>query len=381
MNVFKTFSMYALGVKIEFNVLGTESQLSHQLISTDCPTLPSPPSFSSRLIQPFTRTFRRILLSGMAWERLAQDNNPLLVRELQEFPKIHEFNIRPYLNQHWDSKTRRSIIANHYRLVAQCAPILNLAANECVELSHIGIQDNGLRVVLDKPEWFRREGEVGISLFLGIDRIYTAMFTLAGAPDDLKIMVGNVQGDGRSRTASYKTLTKTLHGMRPRDFLLTMLTLLAQALGCKEILGICDDAHRSRHFLSRAQKTSAYDQIWQEQGGQLHGDGFFHMPAKKIKRRDEDIPSNKRGVYRHRYQLLDELKASVELHVQQAPEKVHIAHLHDAYLRKVAPKSDKVRTRPMLLGGCGLCLGADLCFYFNLPFNLPPWSLLVALPV
>ena len=63
-----------------------------------------------------------------------------------------------------------------------------------------------------------------------------------------------------------------------RNPLISRIKQILDELGCKEILGISDKAHISRHWYSRAFKHAAYDTIWAEHGGKLQNNGFFRYP-------------------------------------------------------------------------------------------------------
>jgi uncharacterized protein VirK/YbjX len=247
---------------------------------------------------------------------LGASGNPLLAKELSQFRKLREFIFRPYVNRYWAMSKRLEAIENHYLIIGNKIPLLGVANGESLEITQHDLGDEKLRIVIDRPNWMRGEGELGISLFYGIDRIYTAMFLMSGTRDHLQIIVGNLQGDGRDRQALYKEFTKTMHGMRPRDFLIHVLKILGDELGCKEILGISDDAHRSSHWLTHAKKLSTYDEIWIELGGiKDNSSGFFRMPSRLKKRSDEEIPPKKRALYRRRYQFLDELQLKIRTRV------------------------------------------------------------------
>jgi uncharacterized protein VirK/YbjX len=243
---------------------------------------------------------------------LKPSGNPLLAKEHSQFRKIREFIFRPYVNRHWTMSKRLEAIETHYLIVRSSVPLLEVANGESLEIAQHDLGNEKLRILVDRPHWMRGEGELGISLFYGIDRIYTAMFLMSGTQDNLQIIVGNLQGDGRDRQGLYKEFTKTMHGMRPRDFMIHVLKILGDEIGCKEILGISDDAHRSSHWLTHAKKLSTYDAIWIEQSGiKDNSSGFFKMSSRLKKRSDEEIPPNKRALYRRRYQFLDELQLKI----------------------------------------------------------------------
>lgn len=253
--------------------------------------------------------------------------NPLLAREFSRTPQIRQFLYRKYVNRHWRATQRMAAIEEHYKLVQTHASVLNMAPDEYIDLIGLKVLQNPLRVVLDRPRWMSREGELGVSLFLGIDRIYTAMFLLRGTPADMKLVIGCVQGRALDTGSNlYKELTKELHGMRPRDFLLNLVTIISEELGCRQVLGISDQAHFSKHWYSRAFKHVAYDTIWQEHGGvKTENDHFFSLPAKIVKRAESEIPAKKRALYRRRYQFLDELKIIFRRAMLSHPIKKHHA--------------------------------------------------------
>jgi uncharacterized protein VirK/YbjX len=262
-------------------------------------------------------------------------DNPILCREFVRRPKIRELIYRPYVNRYWKLEDRLCAIENHYRLIATNVPFLDLSPDEYMELAYFKVGGGGvLRIIIDRPEWMRREGELGLSFFLGIDRIYTIMFMLAGDAANMKLLVGNIQGDGRDKAEAYKKLTKIFHGMRPRDFLLQVLKILGGILNCKEILGISDNAHRSSHWCSRAKKPATYDRLWQEQNGYRNKSGFFSIHTGLEKRNERDIPARKRALYRRRYQFLEALQMRLTEVIKLAPSqlKMPIDEMHAGFL-------------------------------------------------
>jgi hypothetical protein len=236
-------------------------------------------------------------------------DNPLLALEHSQFRDLREVIYRPYLHGRWTLRKRIRSIEEHYRLLEKRAPFLALQKDKSIELAQFEVNGASARIVIDRPSWMRREGEIGLSLFYGVDRIYTAMFTLSDVDGQFVMLVGNLQGDRRDKKVLYKELTKAMYGMRPRDFLIRVLQNLGQQMGCVEIWGISDGAHRSAHRFSKAKKLATYDQIWIEHGGLKDSkSGFFRIPTYIKKRSDDDIPSNKRSQYRRRYEFLDSLE-------------------------------------------------------------------------
>jgi uncharacterized protein VirK/YbjX len=216
------------------------------------------------------------------------------------------------MNKKWGMRKRIQSIAQHYRLMEKRVPFLASVYDRAITLAQFELDNDNARIIVDQPTWMRREGEVGVSLFYGIDRIYTAMITLSDADGKLVLLVGNLQGDRREKKDLYKQITKALYGMRPRDFLIHTVTSLGKEIGCTEIWGVSDSAHRSAHPFSKAAKLAIYDQIWIEHGGIKDSkSGFFRIPAYIKRRSDDDIPPQKRSQYRRRYQFLDDLELKI----------------------------------------------------------------------
>jgi hypothetical protein len=256
---------------------------------------------------------------------LASPKNPLLFREFSQAPEIREFIFRPYVNRHWTATQRLNVIEAHYNLVSSSAVFLSLAPNEYVDLVMFDLKCGNLRVVLDRPKWMRREGELGLSLFLGIHRIYTVMFLLSASPANMKLIIGCVQGvHFNLRENPYKELTKELHGIRPRDFIIHITKIISRELGCDEILGISDASHRSLLWCSKATKVTGYDTIWLEHGGKKVNHDFYSLPSRIIKRTSALVDPRKRALYRRSYQFLDDLHSRLrEVIASPPPKKRH----------------------------------------------------------
>jgi len=248
---------------------------------------------------------------------LKSTDNPLLKEQLEQIPDLKEFTYLPYVNNRWTCQDRLKAIETHYHLVQHHCPFLNIDNHQYVDLFNIPFESSMIRVTVDKPLWMRKEGEISVSLFLGTDRIYTIMFLLTGEPNNVSAIIGSLQGDGRERLETYKAFTKHFHGWRPRDFLIIMFKLLAGYIGCKAIYAVSDEAHRSNLWYSKSNKGVKYNDIWVEFHGEIQDDGFFKLPVAIKKRDISEISSNKRAMYRRRYELLDALQVELKVTLDQ----------------------------------------------------------------
>jgi uncharacterized protein VirK/YbjX len=244
-------------------------------------------------------------------------DNPLLTRTLLRFPMISGAIYWPYINHIWPMKQRLSAIDQHFRMLDGRATILAHAMIEDVELARLDGVYAGLRLVLDKPEWFVREGEVVLNLFVNDLRYFSIAFTLGVDEDKPLIFVGALQGSNSdSALGVYRDLTHELHGMRPRDFLIVALKLLCMELDIHRIWAVSSDCrqHNSPYFggVHKERVLLAYNNVWTEHGGLALANGFYEIPAVVRHKDMSEIPTRKRAVYRRRYVMLDKLALDIQ---------------------------------------------------------------------
>lgn len=223
----------------------------------------------------------------------------------------------PFLHKDWDVNRRFEAMRAHHTEVAT-QPWLRLALDETRVVSDLGGVVPGLRVVLDRPEWFLREGKLTLNLFIDAERVYSLAFALGRADGRLVAYIGAMQGrDLDNIETIYRDLTKKLHGARPRDFLFTVFQMLCTTAGVERIFGVSEACRHHLHpyFGSKRQITPSanYDEIWKDRGGVPVEGGFFEMPVAPTVRPDGDVPPHKRAMYRRRYQMYDRVREDVRL--------------------------------------------------------------------
>ena len=224
----------------------------------------------------------------------------------------------PYLSKCWEAPQRLEVVASHFEVLAgQFPALLLLGRDESLTLCDLASYSPGCRLVLDRPIWFKREGELVLNLFQGDLRVASLAFTLCRDQGGLSMFIGAVQGihkgiDSETSLAIYRDLTKDFEGLRPRSLLLEALKCLARMLGVAHLYAVSDACRHHRHpyFGSdKAQDLAAnYDVIWQENGATASNrDDFFTVPLAPAQRAEQDIPAKKRSMYRRRQALLDDV--------------------------------------------------------------------------
>lgn len=222
----------------------------------------------------------------------------------------------PYISSCWRSQERLGVLASHYEVVTKrCPQLLILGRNDRLMLSDLSECSVGCSLVLDRPVWFMREGELVLNLFQGDLRIASIAFTLCRTEVELCIFIGAVQGIHKGVESDrsleiYRTLTKDFEGLRPRSLLIEAIKYIASSVGVEKIYAVGDGYRHHRHPYFGAEKAqdlaANYDVIWLEHGAiPSEREDFFEIPMVLSKKALDCIPSKKRAMYRRRYELLD----------------------------------------------------------------------------
>ncbi|MCX2888152.1 MULTISPECIES: VirK/YbjX family protein [Pseudomonas] len=224
----------------------------------------------------------------------------------------------PYISQSWAAPQRLDAVASHFELVARQYPaLLLLGRDESLTLCDLSRHSPGCRLVLDRPIWFKREGELVLNLFQHDLRVASLAFVLCRGQGELSLLIGAVQGihkgvDSETSLAIYRELTKDFEGLRPRSLLLEALKCLARTLGVTQLYAVSDASRHHRHPYFGSDKgqdlAANYDAIWQEHGAMASArEDFCNLPLAPAQRAEADIPAKKRAMYRRRQALLDDV--------------------------------------------------------------------------
>lgn len=235
---------------------------------------------------------------------------------LTERPQILASWIWPYQNATWTPEERLDRIADHCRELDAIGTPLIFSTEERLVLADLEARHPGLRLVLDQPRWFIREGGLTLNLFVGSFRAYSLAFSLFRDEDGRRgAYIGALQGRNTDDALDlYRDLTRALYGMRPRDFLIDCLRVLAGPLEIEALRAVGDAARHHRHPFFQAKdldESQDYDAIWAERGGTVRADGDFDLPVDPVHRPLEEIKAKKRSLYRQRYAFMDDLAMSL----------------------------------------------------------------------
>jgi uncharacterized protein VirK/YbjX len=235
----------------------------------------------------------------------------------------------PYLNNAWGVAERLDRIATHYELLASTSnTLLGLDRRTAVRLLDLSRFSTHCEIIIDRPLWFKREGELVLNLFRETIRVASLAFILGtqnGAP---AIFIGAIQGVNRAVSSEesleiFRDLTKDFEGVRPRSLLLDILRMIAAELQVKTLLAVADENrhHRHKYFGAGEQSKLAanYNEIWSEHGGSPSAvPTFYELPVQQPRKELADVPTKKRAMYRRRYAMLAEIEAEVSNTIRES---------------------------------------------------------------
>lgn len=220
-------------------------------------------------------------------------------------PRLLERHMHRYVNAHWHRRDRLTYLQQHYRFAMAHLPrgLFELVyAMGHASLGSLTAKDGSLLTLCLRPPIHKGcEGELCLQLCdVNEDPLYSIVFSVA---DELPtLMIGCLQGPrGDDARDVVRELTRNLHGMRPKQLLLTLAYAFARHYGIERLVAISNEAHPLRR--SGRPLYSDYDAFWKEQGGKRIGGGWYALPAALAHKAESDVPSNHRSAFRRREAL------------------------------------------------------------------------------
>ena len=140
-------------------------------------------------------------------------------------------------------------------------------------------------------------------------RLYTSTFAFT---KDNGLLITSVQGPaGEDAKDIVRSLTKTMHGLRPQQFMIIVLQLLAARFGINSLLGISQEHHVKIRWKLKKRVLINYNEFWQSVQGQQLSNGYWSLPQSFPRKSEAEIESKKRSMYRKRHQMLDDIENSI----------------------------------------------------------------------
>lgn len=242
-------------------------------------------------------------------------SNGLLVKTR---PEVLEFIYSPYVASSWSAPQRIHKIANHCSTIRRIGGILDFEPDCIVDVLRLDPIATRYRITLDQARWLLSDGQLVISLWEDVDRLYSLSFCLSSEGAKLRACIGGIQGrEGAGVLDRYRQFTKQSYGMRPRDFLIEIFKIFCRVINVTEIHAVSDQNRPSHERMDSIDKfKTRYDLVWCDRGGVIGPDGFFTLPLAAYSRKAETIPPRKRTMYRNRHRMMSAIEAMLASEIE-----------------------------------------------------------------
>lgn len=236
---------------------------------------------------------------------------------LQFFPAILDKPFSPYVCVDWTLADRIEQLQQHFTLLKTLFGDRSALfySPQGYKLFSFETTENETCTVEMFPG-YQCEGSLGMRL---IDHQGTEIYTLSLHLSELPercITIGALQGPNdkiADRQKKIVTLTKSLHGLRPKALMVEVVYMFANALNIHCVRGVSNEGHiyQSSKY-SDAKRSAVYfdfDELWQEFQAEAESINFFTLPVTPVRKDIESLKSKKRSLYRKRYAWLEQAQA------------------------------------------------------------------------
>jgi uncharacterized protein len=246
------------------------------------------------------------------------NSHPAFSEYVRNCPRFLYKIYRPYLTATLPMEARRAILASHYQFMFErgLGSLLVQASAGGVRLAAFeGKSGVPYQLVLRAVgTCLEREGELVLQLCQGETMLYAVAFTFGWRGEGYAVSIGCMQGGKAQGTMdAIRVATRELHGVRPKQLLVTLVRQLAWSFGCSRMMMVSNANRVVGRSIRKGQVMADYDQFWLEMGAWRMADGDFWMPCAAVQAPDmEAIASKKRSEARKRHELVLRLAEAVD---------------------------------------------------------------------
>jgi len=250
--------------------------------------------------------------------------NRLDINDMRSFsehiPYLTFKPMRVFMSTKWDMAHRKKVIEDTYSFIRTFRgplqeAILNAEGSTLASFHLNGYGDT--KIVLCYDNSLRKEGVLMVSLkcaSVSAPVIQIAFSLEQKSTTSRACYIGCIQG--RSNKDEIKAMTKVMHGLRPHSVMLFIVQEIISVLNMTHLFGVGNTIHPHHHkYLIRLpfihNTTFDYDSLWKELDGISEPDGWFKLPLTTERRKDNEMKSNKRAMYRRRYAMMDNLSMQI----------------------------------------------------------------------
>lgn len=240
------------------------------------------------------------------------NSHPMFAELVKAKPRLIYKIYRPYLSNTMDAAQRLELLGSHYRHIFRLGlgPLSVQAARGPVVLASVaGKSGLPYQLHLHAIDPMEREGELVLQLVQDGALVYSAAFSFFEREQGMLLGIGCMQGPkGERGLQLIKDATRELHGLRPKNLMVKLLSQIAHDHECVA-LRLVGNANRAVCGATRQGKVHAdYDALWQELGAVALADGDYALACEALCAPDlAAIASKKRSEARKRHETLCEM--------------------------------------------------------------------------
>ena len=252
--------------------------------------------------------------TNQAWVKYL-NSNPRIINWHAEYKVDFYLKFQnSYLSKSFNNQQKFLCLKNHYDWFFTHVDVASHKTTDFSLLSYIieGEEEKNVDLSVYFKGIYHREGESNIVLKLDNVIQYILSFSYIILDGQPVLFIGGLQASKQDITnlETIKQLTKSLHGLRPKQLLLHGLSTLCSFYNIQKIVGVSNDNHfyqDSRKKKDKQRVKTNLDEFWLEFGATLDQWGNYVFTPLSNQIDLTEIPSKKRSQYRKRQLILDQL--------------------------------------------------------------------------
>jgi len=258
------------------------------------------------------KRFRYRLRSWLHWQAVKKfesvvNQKPWLVDLLNQranfsYPLVHRF-----LDKRFNTQQRFDAMLDNLTFLPEKLTALGLPPlwQQAISFGEV-IPDFEMRLTI--TDYQPMEGFWTLELVHSPSQELVYLLTFGKVQQALLIAV--IQGPNfEGSKEMVKLLTKKCHGLRPAYLMVEAMKALTNVLGYSALWGIPHKYQNKSRFVQSKRYVVDYDAIFAESAGTLKD--YWELPLHFETKNMDDIPSNKRSMYRKRYAMLEQLQENM----------------------------------------------------------------------
>ena len=258
------------------------------------------------------KRFRYRLRSWLHWQAVKKfesvvNKKPWLVDLLNQranfsYPLVHRF-----LDKRFNTQQRFDAMCDNLTFLPEKLTALGLPPlwQQAISFGEV-IPDFEMRLTI--TDYQPMEGFWTLELVYSPSQELVYLLTFGKVQQALLIAV--IQGPNFEGSKDMvKLLTKKCHGLRPAYLMVEAMKALTNVLGYSALWGIPQKYQNKSRFVQSKRYVVDYDAIFAESAGMLKD--YWELPLHFETKNMDDIPSNKRSMYRKRYAMLEQLRENM----------------------------------------------------------------------